>query len=82
MKKVFYVVGNPVEKSLSPTIFKYWFKKYKLKHSYKKIKIRKTNFEDDFAKLLTNPSFGGANITIPFKERASNIIKNKTRHAK
>jgi len=82
LKKVFYVVGNPVEKSLSPTIFKYWFKKYKLKHSYKKIKIRKTNFEDDFAKLLTNPSFGGANITIPFKERASNIIKNKTRHAK
>ena len=29
MKK-FFVIGNKVSKSLSPTIFNYWFKKYNI----------------------------------------------------
>tara|TARA_B100000965_G_scaffold338478_1_gene305690 strand:+ start:227 stop:1042 length:816 start_codon:yes stop_codon:yes gene_type:complete len=82
LKKNFYVVGNPVERSLSPVIFKYWFKKYKLKHTYRKIKIRKKTFENDFIKLSMSPNFAGANITIPFKERALKTIKHKSKHAK
>ena len=33
MKK-FYVVGNKSSKSLSPTIFNHWFKKYKINAKY------------------------------------------------
>ena len=43
MKKL-YVVGNKVSKSLSPTIFNYWFKKYNIKASYGYLELTEKNF--------------------------------------
>ena len=38
MKK-FFVIGNKVSNSLSPTIFNYWFKKYNVDAEYSLIDI-------------------------------------------
>ena len=38
MKK-FYVVGNKTSKSLSPTIFNYWFKKYSIDAKYEFLEL-------------------------------------------
>ena len=44
MKK-FYVIGSQTSKSLSPTIFNYWFKKYKINAEYFYIEVAKQKKE-------------------------------------
>ena len=51
MKKL-YVVGNKVSKSLSPTIFSYWFKKYKIKASYGYLELTENNFHKKIKESL------------------------------
>ena len=67
MKK-FFVIGNPIEHSLSPILHNYWIKKYNLhKTIYEKKKLR----EDDLKKLIDNvrsDSISGINVTVPFKK--------------
>ena len=72
MKKA-YVVGTNVSKSLSPTIFNYWFKKYNIKAEYNYKEIKEKNFDKDIKNLLKESDLCGFNITIPFKEK---IIKH------
>ena len=51
MKKL-YVVGNRASKSLSPTIFNYWFKKYNIKKSYCYIELTEKNFDNKIKDVL------------------------------
>ena len=69
MLKKAYVIGTKVDKSLSPTIFNYWIKKYKInaKYSYKKIKEKE--FNKEIGLILKEKNLCGLNITIPFKEK-------------
>jgi Shikimate 5-dehydrogenase len=46
-----YVIGNNASKSLSPTIFKYWFKKYKIKATYGYYEINKKFFNKEFNQI-------------------------------
>ena len=39
-KKIFAIIGNPVDHSLSPILHKYWFKKYNINATYELIKIK------------------------------------------
>ena len=62
MKKL-YVVGNKASKSLSPTIFNYWFKKYNIKARYgylelpeKNTKMRKNKSKERFIGLFKKTS--------------------------
>tara|TARA_B100000609_G_scaffold91906_1_gene73361 strand:+ start:5 stop:208 length:204 start_codon:yes stop_codon:yes gene_type:complete len=41
--KNFFVIGNPIEHSLSPKLHNYWFKKNNIQASYEK---KKLNIED------------------------------------
>ena len=72
MKK-FYVVGSNASKSLSPTIFNYWFKKYKIRASYGFLELNEKNFDKKIKEVLQNKETQGLNITIPFKQK---IIKH------
>ena len=72
MKK-FYVVGSNSSKSLSPTIFNYWFKKYKIDAQYNYLQLNKKNFDKKITNTLKDKDVKGLNITIPFKK---NIIKH------
>ena len=67
-----YVVGDNTSKSLSPTIFNYWFSKYKINGEYNYLEINIKKFEEEIKKILKDPSLCGLNITIPYKEK---IIK-------
>ena len=75
MKKVF-VVGNKTSKSLSPLIFNYWFKKYKVDAHYSYIEIEKNQFNKTIKKTLLDKEVVGLNITIPYKNKVIKLIKN------
>ncbi len=81
MKK-FYVVGNNVSKSLSPTIFNYWFKKYKIKASYKYLQLNKNNFDSKVKEVLKDKRTKGLNITIPFKVKIIKHLDQLDNHSK
>ncbi len=66
MKK-YFVIGNPIEHSLSPIIHNYWFKKQNINASYDKRKIN----EDEIKNIIfdiKNNKIHGINVTVPFKK--------------
>ena len=81
MKKL-YVVGNSVSKSLSPTIFNYWFKKYNIKAKYGYLELTEKNFHKKIKEVLKKKHTIGLNITIPFKNKIIKHLDKIDAHAK
>ena len=81
-KKVAYVIGSKVSKSLSPNIFGYWFKKYNINATYGYREINEKNFTKDVEKILNEENLSGINITIPYKEKIINYTKSNDEHSK
>ena len=81
MKKL-YVVGNRSSKSLSPTIFNYWFKKYNIKASYDFLELTENNFHKKIKEVLENKDTLGLNVTIPFKNKVIKHLNIIDVHAK
>ena len=81
MKK-FYVVGKNASKSLSPTIFNYWFKKYKINARYGFLELSETNFDKKIKLVIKNKETQGLNITIPFKQKILKHLDSLNKHAK
>ncbi len=66
MKK-YFVIGNPINHSLSPKLHNFWFKKYNLDAKYDKLLLEKSNLN----KIVQKVKFGeisGLNVTVPFKQ--------------
>ena len=66
MKK-YFVIGNPIDHSLSPKLHNYWFKKNRIKAIYDK---KKTN-EQDLQSIISDvklKKIDGINVTVPFKK--------------
>ena len=68
-KKKAYVIGTNVSTSLSPEIFNYWFKKYKINAEYDYIEIKEINFDREIKSILKTKDLIGLNITMPYKEK-------------
>ena len=66
MKK-YFVIGNPIEHSLSPRIHEFWMKKNNLNAFYKKQKLSNADLSDYILKIK-NKEIDGINVTIPFKK--------------
>ena len=81
MKK-FYVVGNKTSKSLSPTIFNYWFKKYNIDAKYDFLELSIKTFDKNINAIKKEKDVFGINITIPFKQKIIKHSKTLDRHAK
>ena len=81
MKKL-YVVGNRASKSLSPTIFNYWFKKYNIKASYGYLELTKKNFHKKIKEVLEKKDTLGLHVTIPFKSKIIKHLGKIDTHAK
>lgn len=81
MTKKAFVIGNNVHKSLSPTIFNYWFKKYNVDGEYDFIEIKEKDFEKKITKIFAIPGMCGLNITIPFKEKIIPFVSNIDSHS-
>ena len=80
--KYFYVIGNKTSQSLSPLIFNYWFKKYKIKARYGFLQLSKKNFEKKIKEILKDKNIYGLNITIPFKQEIIKHVDYLDKHAK
>ena len=81
MKKL-YVVGNRTSKSLSPTIFNYWFKIYNIKASYGYLELTEKNFHKKINEVLKRKDTLGLNVTIPFKNKIIKHLSKIDGHAK
>ncbi len=81
MKRL-YVVGNKASKSLSPTIFNYWFKKYNINAKYGYLELTEKNFHKKIDEVLKKKDTLGLNITIPFKGKIIKHLNNIDKHAK
>ena len=65
MKK-FFVIGNPIEHSLSPKLHNYWIKSNNLKAVYDKKKLDVSEL-DNLIKDVREKKIDGINVTVPFK---------------
>ena len=76
------VVGNRASKSLSPTIFNYWFRKYNIKASYGYLELTEKNFHNKIKDVLEKKDTLGLNVTIPFKNKIIKHLDKIDVHAK
>lgn len=70
------VIGWPIEHSRSPAIHGYWLKAYGIAGRYRKVAVR----EADLASFLTGlegQGYVGCNVTVPHKEAAFRIARER-----
>ena len=65
MKK-YFVIGNPIEHSLSPKLHNYWLKENNIKAIYDKKKIKSEEIKNIIKDVKDN-KIDGLNVTVPFK---------------
>ena len=66
MKK-YFVVGNPINHSLSPKLHNYWLEQNNINGVYEKIKLEENEIEN-FILKIKNQEINGCNVTVPFKK--------------
>tara|TARA_B100000674_G_scaffold425907_1_gene379784 strand:- start:148 stop:942 length:795 start_codon:yes stop_codon:yes gene_type:complete len=66
MKK-FFVIGNPINHSLSPKLQNRWLKENKIHATYDKIKLENHEIKN-FIQDIKKQKIAGCNVTVPFKK--------------
>ncbi|WP_440633177.1 shikimate dehydrogenase [Candidatus Pelagibacter sp. HIMB1485] len=66
MKK-YFVIGNPINHSLSPKLHNHWFKQNNINAVYEKIKLEENEVKN-FINKIRNQEINGCNVTVPFKK--------------
>ena len=66
--KRYFVIGNPINHSLSPKLQNYWIKQHNINAIYEKIKLEENEIES-FIDKIRNQKIDGCNITVPFKKK-------------
>ena len=66
MKK-YFVIGNPINHSLSPKLHNYWLTKNNIKAVYDRKKINQGDLESVISKVKEG-KINGINVTVPFKK--------------
>jgi len=66
MKK-YFVIGSPIDHSLSPKLHNYWIKKHNIEAVYDKKQIDESEIKEIIDKIK-NEKINGINVTVPFKK--------------
>ena len=66
MKK-YFVIGNPIDHSLSPKLHNYWLKENKIDAIYDKKKIDEKDLQTTILEVKEKKA-EGINVTVPFKK--------------
>ncbi|WP_440653273.1 shikimate dehydrogenase [Candidatus Pelagibacter sp. HIMB1542] len=66
MKK-YFVIGNPINHSLSPKLHNYWLEQNNINAVYEKIKLEENEIEN-FILKIKDQKINGCNVTVPFKK--------------
>ncbi len=80
MKK-FFVIGNPIDHSLSPELHNYWLKTNNIDGIYNKEKLNNDDLKNFFLKIK-NKEISGVNVTVPFKKDVIPYLDDLTIEAK
>lgn len=75
------VIGHPIGHSLSPALHGRWIEKYGLSARYEAIDGQDDDTFRDIARSLEAEGYAGANVTIPFKRTAYELVDEKSRAA-
>ena len=75
----FYLFGNPISQSMSPTIHNTGFQILGLPHHYQLLET--SSVGDEIKAVIRSPQFGGASVTIPFKLDIIPLLDGLTAHA-
>ena len=79
MKK-FFVIGNPIQHSLSPELHSYWINENKINASYEKKLLEKEGLKE-IIKDLKNNIVEGFNVTVPYKNLVIQYLDELTPEA-
>ena len=66
MKK-FFVIGNPIDHSLSPKLQNHWLKENNIDATYDKVKLEESQIKN-FIQDIKDQKIAGCNVTVPFKK--------------
>ena len=80
MKK-YFVIGNPIEHSLSPELHNHWIKHNNIDAIYEKKRLNENDIEDIIAEVK-NGTIDGINVTLPFKKSVILFLDELTPLAK
>ena len=80
MKK-YFVIGNPIQHSLSPQLHNYWLKENNINGNYDKKKLDHNEIEEFILSIKKN-EINGINITIPFKKKVIPFLDDLSNEAK
>ena len=67
MKK-YFVIGNPINHSLSPKLHNYWLKENNIDATYDKKKVEEKNLQTIISEVKEK-KINGINVTVPFKKK-------------
>jgi len=81
LKKHFAVIGNPIHHSLSPQIHAAFAKEAGLLINYEAVLSPLDEFKQTVQTLITK-KLNGANVTLPFKKEAYELVSAHSNHAK
>ena len=76
----FYVIGNPVNHSLSPAIHAAFARQFGIEQTYETRRFER--FAEDMGALRREMNPAGVNITVPFKQDAFDYCEILTDRAK
>ena len=79
MKK-YFVIGNPIEHSLSPRLHNYWLNQNKIEAIYDKKLINKKDLED-ICNEIRKDNINGLNVTVPFKKEIIPFLDQLSKEA-
>ena len=66
MKK-YFVIGNPIDHSLSPKLHNHWLTKNNIKAVYDRKKINEEDLQSIISQVKEK-KINGINVTVPFKK--------------
>tara|TARA_B100000963_G_scaffold173107_1_gene150558 strand:- start:4115 stop:4939 length:825 start_codon:yes stop_codon:yes gene_type:complete len=76
----YFVIGNPIEHSLSPLLHNYWIKKNNIKAVYDKKELSSDDLKDLIIKIRER-NISGVNVTVPFKQEVIPYLDRLTSDA-
>tara|TARA_B100001769_G_C22050995_1_gene564949 strand:+ start:133 stop:927 length:795 start_codon:yes stop_codon:yes gene_type:complete len=80
MKK-YFVIGNPINHSLSPKLHNYWLNENKIDAYYEKIKIEPKEIKK-FIDDIKKQKISGCNVTVPYKNTVIQYLDKLSTEAK
>ena len=67
MIKKYFVIGNPIEHSLSPKLHNYWIKENNIDAIYDKKRLEESELKNIVSEVKAE-KINGINVTVPYKK--------------